>query len=78
MKQIFILFLVFSMFASVVYADKCTEGDCQNGQGTMTFPDGTKYVGQLKDDKQNGQGTMTYPDGRKESGQWEDGYFISQ
>ena len=34
-----------------------------NGQGTFTFPDGTKYVGEWKDGLPNGQGTETFPDG---------------
>ena len=40
------------------------EGDFKNnkanGQGTMTWSDGSKYVGQFKDDKANGQGTMIF------------------
>ena len=27
---------------------ECIEGDCENGKGTKTFPDGTKYVGEFK------------------------------
>ena len=36
---------------------ECIEGDCTNGQGTMTTDDGTKYVGEWKDGKMHGQGT---------------------
>jgi len=28
-----------------------------NGQGTFTYPDGSKYVGEFKDGKSYGQGT---------------------
>ncbi len=28
---------------------KCIYGNCDNGQGTLTFPDGGKYVGQFED-----------------------------
>ena len=28
---------------------ECIKGDCENGQGTFTFPDGKKYVGEFKD-----------------------------
>ena len=28
-----------------------------HGQGTWTYPDGTKYVGEFKEDKFHGQGT---------------------
>ncbi|WP_292295073.1 trypsin-like peptidase domain-containing protein, partial [Marivita sp.] len=40
--------------------------------GTSTYLDGSKYVGQWKDDKWHGQGTVTYPDGGKYTGQWKD------
>ena len=43
-----------------------------NGQGTEIFPDGQKYVGELKIGKKNGQGTLTTPDGRKYVGEWKD------
>ena len=32
---------------------------------TLNLPDGTKYVGEVKDDLPHGQGTVTLPDGRK-------------
>ena len=41
------------------------EGRQINGQGTQTFPNGNKYVGQFKDDELNGQGTSTFTDGSK-------------
>jgi len=37
----------------------------RNGQGTFTYPDGTKYVGKFKDGKEHGQGTWTSPEGEK-------------
>jgi hypothetical protein len=43
----------------------CIKGDCKNGYGTYTYPDGEKYVGHFKNGKQNGYGTYTYPDGIK-------------
>ena len=51
----------------------CIEGDCQNGQGTKTYSDGSKYVGEWKDGKCNGQGTLTYSDGTEYVGEWKDG-----
>ena len=44
-----------------------------HGQGTYTWPDGQKYVGEWKDDKRNGQGTHTWPDGQKYVGDYKDG-----
>ena len=35
-----------------------------NGQGTYTFADGDKYIGEYKDGKMNGQGFYVFKDGR--------------
>ncbi len=37
----------------------------EHGQGTWTYTEGEKYVGEWKDGKYNGQGTFTYPNGTK-------------
>ncbi len=37
----------------------------KHGQGTLTYPDGEKYVGEFQDGKFNGQGTIIYPDGEQ-------------
>ncbi len=37
----------------------------RNGQGTYTWSDGRKYVGEFKDGIKHGQGTYTWSDGRK-------------
>ena len=42
-------------------------------QGNFTFPNGTKYKGELKDGKPNGQGTSTFTDGGKYVGKYKDG-----
>jgi hypothetical protein len=72
MKKIFSI-LIFSLFLTGSAYAECTQGNCQNGQGTYTSPDGAKYVGEFKDDKINGQGTYTSPDGTKYVGEWKDG-----
>jgi clan AA aspartic protease (TIGR02281 family) len=48
----------------------CITGNCLNGQGTYTFENGQKYVGEFKDGKKNEQGTYTWPTGDKYVGQW--------
>ncbi len=56
----------------------CIKGNCINGNGTMTWSNGLKYVGQFKDRLKDGQGTMTSPNGGKYVGQFKDGDFNGQ
>ena len=61
MKQL----LVFFMFLLVIPFEcraSCIAGDCINGGGTETHPNGEKYVGQYKDGNLHGQGTYPYND----------------
>ena len=59
-------------------AEKCAQGNCVNGQGTLTWTDGTKYEGEFKDDNINGQGTMTFANGAKYEGEFKDDNFHGQ
>jgi len=47
----------------------CRIGNCDNGQGTRTYPSG-QYEGTWKSGKRNGQGTMTYVNGGRYKGTW--------
>ena len=47
-----------------------------DGQGTVTYPDGQRYVGEFKGGSFDGQGTMTYADGKIEKGLWGEGDYI--
>jgi hypothetical protein len=51
----------------------CIQGDCENGQGTYTWSDGSKYVGQWKVGKENGNGTYTGIKGYVWTGEFKDG-----
>ena len=51
--------------------EKCIKGDCVNGEGTMIYPDGSKYEGKWKDHKRDGFGIFIYPKGSKYMGYWE-------
>jgi hypothetical protein len=53
----------------------CISGDCENGQGTLTLYDGTKYIGEFKDDMFNGKGTLTSALGNKYVGEFKDDMF---
>ena len=70
---LFVIIVMAVGFSSLLNAQECISGNCENGEGTMTYPKGGKYVGHWKDGKMDGQGTMTWPDGRKYVGQWKDG-----
>ena len=57
---------------NISYAD-CIKGDCKNNKGTMSYADGSKYVGDFKYGKINGLGTMSYSDGSKYVGEFKYG-----
>ncbi len=63
------LLFIISIFSASAFA-QCTEGNCENGQGTYKYSDGVKYKGQWKNSRLDGQGTITYLDGSKYVGQW--------
>ena len=67
MKKLSLFVFLVLMFCNVGFA-QCIEGDCKNGYGTFTFPDGKKYVGEFKDIEYHGQGTLIYADGRIDNG----------
>jgi len=50
----------------------CVSGNCINGYGTFIFSDGSKYVGEWKDDKCDGKGTYTSLDGEKYVGEFKE------
>ena len=70
--RIVFLCIIFLLPAIYVYAG-CINGNCENGYGTKTWPDGRKYVGEFKYDKRNGLGTLTGPDGDRYVGEFKDG-----
>ena len=43
-----------------------------DGQNTLTWPDGRKYVGEFKDGNRHGQGTLTFPSGERYVGEFRD------
>ena len=46
--------------------------DKKHGQGTLTWSDGGKYVGEFKEDKKHGHGILTWPNGDKYVGEWKE------
>lgn len=51
----------------------CTQGNCVNGKGVYTFPDGSRYEGQFKDSLPNGQGASYLASGGRYEGQFRNG-----
>ena len=73
-KKVFLLLLVFAFvstaFVTTLQAQNVT---VQRGERTITNPDGSVYVGQVRNMLPHGRGTMTFPDGRTVTGQWRNG-----
>ena len=74
MKKLSLYIFLVLMWCNVGFAE-CIKGDCDNGYGTATWADGSKYVGEHKDGFPNGQGTFTYADGDKYTGEFKDGKY---
>ncbi|MDP7260959.1 MAG: hypothetical protein QGI80_03250 [archaeon] len=56
-----------------MYRDSSYQSVPDTGQGTYTWSNGNKYVGEWKGDNMHGQGTYTWPNGDKYVGVWKDG-----
>jgi len=54
------------------YEGELRSGVTFHGQGTYTWADGQKYVGEWKNGAINGLGTLTWADGSKYVGEWKD------
>ncbi|MCB1173797.1 MAG: hypothetical protein KDK39_09540 [Leptospiraceae bacterium] len=51
----------------------CIVGDCNNGDGTYVWEDGSKYVGQWKEGQRSGNGTYLWASGDKYAGEFVNG-----
>jgi hypothetical protein len=68
MRYILLTFLGLCSFT--LLSAQCTVGDCDNGQGTYVYKNGSKYVGDFKNKKAHGYGELFYNDGRTYAGEW--------
>ena len=72
-KMKLLALVALTVFVVVVYLFAAAFDGKLNGQGTRTYANGDKYVGEFKDDIRNGQGTLTYANGNKYVGEYKDG-----
>ena len=75
MKNLLLLLLVLPIIG---FGQKCISGNCVNGQGTFTWANGEKYVGENMNGMMHGQGTYTYADGTIEKGLWKNDEFVGE
>ncbi len=69
---VLLLFLIGTVY--ILSAQKCIQGNCQNGQGTMVYPSGAKYIGTFQDGRIEGQGILYFSNGDKYIGDWQNQY----
>lgn len=62
-----------SVAAAPIKAFAQSRGDDSANEGDVTFPNGERYVGELRGGVRSGHGTYTWPDGRKYSGEFRAG-----
>jgi hypothetical protein len=55
-------------YSGETYVGPCNSNLNAHGRGTSTFPDGTVYVGEFKDDDKSGHGRIDYADGSSYEG----------
>ena len=55
--------------------DWSKDGTKRNGIGTLTYADGSVYVGEFQDGEINGKGNITFPKGKKTQIKSYDGYW---
>ena len=72
MKKLSLLYVFLVLLTISACSGQCIKGDCSNGDGTYTYANGNKYVGEWKDGKRHGQGTHTWASGDKYVGEFKD------
>ena len=77
MTRILILLAGLFLVGNAYALPPCPTGVFHNCFGSITH-NGTKYVGEWKDDRVHGKGTITWPNGHKYVGEWKDGEMHGQ
>jgi hypothetical protein len=79
-KLLFIILILFAGNAMASSLPNCSSNLSElrhNCYGTYDNPDGSKYIGEFKEDKFHGEGTFT-SDGASYIGEWEEGNMHGQ
>ena len=71
-RNLIVLLLVATCFLLTACATRgsCVQGNCRNGPGTMSYPEGGEYKGEWKDGQRHGRGTLTSPYAGHYKGHW--------
>ena len=79
MKKLLGIVVLGLLWCNIGFA-KCIQGNCIDGYGTYQDTDGTKYVGEWKNEMMHGHGTLIYSQGAIWIGEWQnnkmEGEFI--
>ena len=58
------------------------EGELKHGRlvgvVSITYEDGSVYIGKLKNGNRHGDGVYIYPDGKKQVGKWKNGDYVGE
>ena len=73
-NNLIFLVLLFGSITISLRAGDCVSGNCVNGQGIMTFPNGDKYVGEFKTERKAGYGVYYFVNGDRYEGDFKDDY----
>ena len=74
MKKAIAIIVLSLLWSNVAIAEAgCILGNCRDGQGTFTWANGDKYVGEWKGGLRHGRGTLTLANGAKYVGEHKDG-----
>lgn len=73
LNYIYSTVLVFLIFSIPSYS-QCIKGDCNNGEGIISYLDGSSYTGQFHNGKSEGYGTWCFANGDKYEGYFKNNF----
>jgi len=70
-KSLSFCLLILSISFLTAQNSACVSGNCENGEGTYVYRDGSQYSGEWKDGMKHGRGKLQYDSGAYYNGQWQ-------